>query len=43
MAFRAGRRSSPIPGDNTEKVWAHQFLTKPKTIAAGGLGGVVSP
>ena len=24
-------------GDNTEKIWAHQFLTKPKGIAAGGM------
>ena len=29
--------------DNTEKIWAHRFLAKPKTIAAGGLGGAVSP
>ena len=28
--------------DNTEKVWAHQFLSKPKTVAAGGLTGAVS-
>ena len=26
------------PGDNTEKIRTHQFLKKPKTIAAGGLG-----
>ena len=24
--------------DNTEKIWAHWFLAKPKTIEAGGLG-----
>ena len=24
-------------GDNTEKIWVHQFLTKPKRIAAGGM------
>ena len=30
-------------GDDTEKLWAHWFLTKPKTFVAGGLGGVVSP
>ena len=29
--------------DNTGKVWAHWFLAKPKTIAAGGLRGTVSP
>ena len=28
-------------GDNTEKIWVHRFLVKPKTIAAGGLGGVM--
>ena len=27
---------------NTEKMWIHRFLAKPKTIAAGGLGGAVS-
>ena len=26
-------------GENTEKIWAHRFLAKPKAIAAGGLGG----
>ena len=26
-------------GDNTEKIWTHQFLAKLKTIAAGGGGG----
>ena len=31
-----------IPGDNTEKIWAHRFLEKPNKIAAGGLGGAVS-
>ena len=30
-------------GDNTEKIWVHWFLTKPKAITAGGLGGAVSP
>ena len=30
-------------GDDTEKICVHWFLTKPKTTAAGGLGGVVSP
>ena len=32
-----------ISRDNTEKIWAHRFLAKPKTIKAGGLGGAVSP
>ena len=32
-----------LPGDNTEKIWAHQFLTKPNTIEAGGLRGALSP
>ena len=31
-----------LPGDNTEKIWAHWFLAKPKTIAAGDLGVAVS-
>ena len=26
-------------GDNTEKIWVHQFLEKPNKIAAGDLGG----
>ena len=30
------------PGDNTEKIWVHRFLTKPKTIAASGLVEAVS-
>ena len=30
-------------GDNTEKIWVHQFLAKPKMIAGGGLGGAVIP
>ena len=30
-------------GDNTEKIWVHQFLEKPKTIEAGCLGQAVSP
>ena len=25
-----------ISGNNTEKIWAHRFLAKPKRIAAGG-------
>ena len=29
-------------GGNTEKIWAHRFLSKPKMVAAGGLAGVVS-
>ena len=29
--------------DNTEKIWAHRFLAKPKTMKAGGLWGVVNP
>ena len=29
--------------DNIEKIWAHRFLTKPKAIAAGGLGEAVTP
>ena len=28
-----------LPGDNTEKIWAHRFLAKPKTIEVRGLGG----
>ena len=32
-----------LAGGNIEKIWAHQFLEKPKTIEAGGLGGAVSP
>ena len=27
-----------LPGDNTEKIWAHWFLAKPKMIAAEGMG-----
>ena len=30
-----------LTGDNTEKIWVHQFLAKPKTIATGDLGGAV--
>ena len=37
-------------GDNTEKIWAHQFFVKQKRnvpkarkTSAGGLGGAVSP
>ena len=26
-------------GDNPEKIWVHQFLAKPKRIAAGGMEG----
>ena len=29
-------------GDNTEKIWAHRFLAKPKTIEVEGLRGAVS-
>ena len=32
-----------LAGGNIEKIWAHRFLKKPKTIEAGGLGGAVSP
>ena len=32
-----------LTGDNTEKIWVHRFLEKPNKIAAGGLGGAVSP
>ena len=32
-----------IVGDNTEKIWAHRFLAKPKTIEDEGLRGAVSP
>ena len=28
-------------GNNTEKIWTHRFLAKPKTIETGGLGGAV--
>ena len=31
-----------MPGDNTEKIWADRFLSKLKTVAAGGLAGAVS-
>ena len=31
-----------MPGDNTEKIWAHRFFEKPNKIVAGGLGGAVS-
>ena len=31
-----------LTGDNTEKIWVHRFLAKPKTIAIGGLAGAVS-
>ena len=30
-------------GDNTEKIWVHWFLAKPKIVKAGGLGRAVSP
>ena len=30
-------------GENTEKIWAHRFLEKPKMIEAGGPGRAVSP
>ena len=36
-------RNHASSGDNTEKYGRIGFLTKSKTIAAGGLGGVVSP
>ena len=36
-------RLTHLPEDNTEKIWAHRFLAKPKMIAGGGLGGAVSP
>ena len=29
-------------GNNTEKIWAHQFLSNSKMVAAGDLGGAVS-
>ena len=39
-----------ISGDNTEKIWVHQFFAKQKRnvpkarkTSAGGLGGAVSP
>ena len=32
-----------MSGDNSEKIWAHWFLAKQQTIAAGALGGAVSP
>ena len=31
-----------MSGDNTEKIWAHRFLTKAKTISTRGLVGAVS-
>ena len=33
----------PLSGDNTEKIWAHQFLAKPKMIAAGSQWGAIIP
>ena len=30
-----------VSGDDTERIWAYQFLAKTKTNAAGGLGEVV--
>ena len=30
-------------GDDTEKIWVHLFLERPKMITAGGLGEAVSP
>ena len=41
--WQSGNGDTPLVGDNTEKIWVHQFLAKPKMIAAGGLGGAVSP
>ena len=35
-------KNAQLPSDNTEKIWAHPFFAKPKTIAAGGLRGAVS-
>ena len=32
-----------LSGDNTEKIWTHQFLATSKTIAIGVGGGAVSP
>ena len=29
-------------GNNTEKIWAHQFLSNSKMVGAGDLGGAVS-
>ena len=34
---------SQLSEDNAEKIWAHWFLAKPKTIEAGGSGGALSP
>ena len=31
-----------MSGDNAEKIWAHRFLTKAKTISTRGLVGAVS-
>ena len=31
-------KNSKQSGENTEKIWVHRLLAKPKVIAAGGLG-----
>ena len=41
--WQSGNGDTPLVGDNTEKIWVHQFLAKPKMIAAGGLGGSSKP
>ena len=35
---QTGRHIGRMSGDNTEKIWVHRFLAKPKTKEAGGLG-----
>ena len=32
-----------VSGDNTEKIWAHRFSAKPKTVTVGSLGGAGGP
>ena len=35
---QTGRHIGRMSEDNTEKIWVHRFLAKPKTKEAGGLG-----
>ena len=42
FVFGNSQNSFSCTGDNTEKIWAHRFLSEPKTVAAGDLLGTVS-
>ena len=42
FVFGNSQNSFSCTGDNTEKIWAHRFLSEPKTVAAGDLSGTVS-